>query len=135
MPLAADRNTKRRDGSAMNLAVAASTIIYAGSLVCRNASGNAVPGSVATTLKALGVADQRVDNSAGSAGAKSVQIRKGVFCFANSSAGDLIAIADIGNDCYIVDDQTVAKTNGGSTRSIAGKVFDVDAGGVWVQFV
>ena len=31
-------------------------------------------------------------------------------------------------------DQTVAKTNGGNTRSRAGKVFDVDADGVWVDF-
>jgi hypothetical protein len=28
----------------------------------------------------------------------------------------------------------VAKTNGGSTRSVAGKIFDVDAQGVWVKF-
>jgi hypothetical protein len=39
----------------------------------------------------------------------------------------------IGNDCYIVDDQTVAKTNGTATRSIAGKIRAVDAQGVWVE--
>ena len=63
-----------------------------------------------------------------------MQIRKGTFRFGNSASGDLIAIADIGNDCYIVDDQTVAKTNGTNTRSVAGKVHDVDAEGVWVTF-
>lgn len=41
--------------------------------------------------------------------------------------------ADIGSDCYIVDDQTVAKTNGTNTRSVAGKIMDVDAQGVWVR--
>ena len=40
----------------------------------------------------------------------------------------------MGSDCYIVDDQTVAKTNGGATRCVAGKVWDVDAEGVWVEF-
>ena len=34
---------------------------------------------------------------------------------------------------YIVDDQTVAKTNGSSTRSAAGTIVDVDAQGVWVR--
>ena len=60
-------------------------------------------------------------------------MRRGCFRFANSVAADLIALADIGADCFIVDDQTVAKTNGGATRSIAGKIRDVDADGVWVQ--
>ena len=47
---------------------------------------------------------------------------------------DLIAQADAGSDCYIVDDQTVAKTSGTNTRSRAGIVLAVDAdGGVWVQ--
>ena len=61
-----------------------------------------------------------------------MSIRQGVFKFENSSAGDAIAIAEIGDDCYIVDDQTVAKTNGGSTRSVAGKVIDVVSDGVFV---
>jgi len=45
----------------------------------------------------------------------------------------MIAAAEIGTYCYIVDDQTVAKTDGTATRSSAGKVFDVDAQGVWVE--
>ena len=39
----------------------------------------------------------------------------------------------MGSDCYIVDDQTVAKTNGTNTRSVAGKIIAVDADGVWVK--
>ena len=57
----------------------------------------------------------------------------GVFRFENSSAGDAITRAEIGDDCYIVDDQTVAKTDGTDTRSLADKVDDVDANGVWVK--
>ncbi len=60
-------------------------------------------------------------------------MRRGCFRFANSAAADLIALADIGADCYVVDDQTVAKTSASNTRSIAGKVRDVDAAGVWVE--
>ena len=62
-----------------------------------------------------------------------MRVRRGVFQFQNSSAGDLIALANLGADCYIVDDQTVALTNGTNTRSVAGKIRDVDAGGVWVE--
>lgn len=132
--LTADRNTPRRDGQELSLGLAAATKIYGGSIVCRNASGYAVSGSTSTTLKALGIAGEQVDNSSGSAGAKSVAIRKGTYRFGNSTSTDAITAADIGNDCYIVDDQTVAKTSGTSTRSVAGKVADVDSDGVWVTF-
>lgn len=131
--LSADRNTPIRTAEDFEFPVAAATLIYAGSLVCINASSLATKGAVATTLKAVGIATERADNSAGAAGAIRVKVRRGCFRFANSSAGDLIALADVGADCYIVDDQTVAKTNGGSTRSVAGKIRDVDADGVWVQ--
>ena len=133
--LAKDRDTKARTGDKINLPVAAATTIYAGALVALDASGNATPGATATTLTGLGRAEEHVDNSGGSAGDKRVEIRKGIFLFANSASSDEITRAEIGDDCYIVDDQTVAKTNGSSTRSVAGKVFDVDDAGVWVQFV
>lgn len=132
--LTQDRNTLRRDGRQIEPPVAASTRIYAGAIVCIGAGGYAVPGSTATTLKAVGVAEHGADNSAGANGALRVRCRKGPHRFANSASGDAIALADVGADCYIVDDQTVAKTNGSTTRSVAGKVFDVDADGVWVDF-
>lgn len=111
--------------------MAGSTTVYAGGLVCKNASGYVVPGATSTTLVALGCADKTVVN-AGANGAVNAQFTQGVFRLANSSAGDLIAIADIGADCYIVDDSQVAKTSATNTRSRAGKIMDVDANGVWV---
>lgn len=132
--LAAERDTSERNGSNLSLPAAAAKKIFAGSLVARDGSGNATPGAVATTLLGAGRAKETVDNSGGAAGDLSVEIEKGIFRFGNSTAGDLIARADIGNDCYIVDDQTVAKTNGTTTRSVAGKIFDVDSIGVWVAF-
>ena len=131
--LTKDRNTKSRVGVDFSDPAAAAKIFYAGAIVCLDASGNATPGAVATTLKARGIAQETVDNAAGAAGAVSVPSRRGVFLLANSTAGDLIARADIGNSCYIVDDQTVAKTNGTSTRSVAGIIRDVEAAGVWVE--
>ncbi|MDH1211133.1 hypothetical protein N5C38_08700 [Pseudomonas chengduensis] len=133
MPLTKDRNTQRRDGVQFNDPVAASTRIFAGSLVCLNAAGNAVPGSLSATLKARGVAQEQVDNRDGAAGALRIETRRGVFQFANSASTDEITRADIGSECFIVDDQTVAKTSATDTRSVAGTILDVDAGGVWVE--
>jgi len=133
MPLTKDRNTQRRDGVQFNDPVAASTRIFAGSLVCLDAAGNAVPGSLSATLKARGVAQEQVDNRDGAAGALRIETRRGVFQFANSASTDEITRADIGSKCFIVDDQTVAKTSATDTRSVAGTILDVDAGGVWVE--
>ncbi|WP_374439126.1 hypothetical protein [Pseudomonas panipatensis] len=133
MPLAKDRNTLRRDGVQFSDPLAADTKIFAGALVCLDASGNAVPGATSTTLKARGVAQEQVDNTGGAAGDLSVESRRGVFQFANSASTDQITRADIDSDCYIVDDQTVAKTSATNTRSVAGVIRDVDSNGVWVE--
>jgi hypothetical protein len=120
-------------GTIYQLEMAAAMLIYAGALVAVSATGYATKGAVATTLKQFGRAEETVDNSGGAAGAKKINVATGIFVWANSSAGDLITIAEIGTDCFIVDDQTVAKTNGTATRSRAGKVVFVDATGVYVQ--
>lgn len=134
MALSAARNTpERADSSAMSdERPMAQTTIYQGGLVVLNSAGYLAPGSVATTHIAAGRAEETVVNS-GAAGALTCKIRQGVFRFNNSSAGDTITIADIGDDCFIVDDEQVAKTNGTNTRSRAGKIVDVDSSGVWVR--
>jgi hypothetical protein len=116
----------------LSVQVKASAKINQGSLVVFDA-GFAAPGRTAVGLIAAGRARQNADNTGGAAGAIGVEVERGTFRWANSSAGDLIAQADVGADCFIVDDQTVAKTNGGATRSRAGKVLAVDASGVWVE--
>lgn len=132
--LSQDRNTPRAAGDIKSLGVAAAMLIYAGAIVMRNAAGHAVKGATALNLVGVGCAWERVDNSAGAAGDQAIRVRAGIFRFANSAAGDAITIADIGKPCFAVDDQTVAKTDGAGTRSIAGFVADVDAIGVWVEF-
>jgi hypothetical protein len=130
--LTQDRNTPMKDGELIPFAVAAAAKIYAGSLVVANANGYAAPGSAAVGLTALGRAEEQVDNTAGANGAKSVNVRRGkAFKFTNHGA-DLVTQAEVGKTCYIVDDQTVAKTDGTATRSAAGKVLAVEADGVWV---
>ena len=128
-----DRNARLRTGDVYDDPVAASTVIFAGALTCLNAAGNLVPGATATGLKARGVARSRVDNGGGAAGDKRAESKPGIYHFDNSASSDAIARADIGATAYIVDDQTVAKTDGTGTRSPAGTIVDVDSVGVWVR--
>lgn len=129
--LTAARNTPERTGNVVGYPVKAAVKAIQGGIAVLNA-GYAAPGTTALNLIAIGRIEETVDNTAGSNGAVSVQVKRGTFKFGNSG-GDLIAQADVGADCYIVDDQTVAKTNGSSIRSVAGKIIAVDADGVWVK--
>lgn len=134
MALTKERDTKKRTGEQFNAPVAADTVIFAGALVARDANGNLTPGEEAATLKKAGRASQTVDNTGGSAADVNCDYETGTFAFANSAGADEITKADIGNDCYIVDDETVAKTSDTDARSVAGQVVDVDGYGVWVKF-
>lgn len=132
--LSADRIAPQRaTGDWFSDPVKASSAIYGGALVVLDASGWAVKASTATGLTVRGVAVKAADNSAGANGDVNVETERGVFRFANSASTDAITRAEIGDVCYIVDDQTVAKTDGSSARSAAGTIVDVDAQGVWVR--
>lgn len=102
--LTADRNTIAREGKTYSLGVAASTKIYAGSLVALNSSGYAVPASDTAGLRIRGRATEQVDNSSGAAGALSVLVDEGVFKFAASG----LTAADVGKTALVTDDQTIS---------------------------
>lgn len=112
-------------------------VFYHGQMVGVDATGFLVPALTSTTLKRPARCnlspERKVDTTGIPSGGKKLKIEFGEFAWNNSAAGDLIAQADVGNPCYIVDDNTVAKTNGGGTRSLAGTIMEVEAGGqVWV---
>jgi len=130
--LTAARNTPERAGDVLGFPVKAAVKTIQGGIAVLNA-GYAAPGTTAVGLIAIGRFEATVDNTTGAAGAVSAEVKRGTFKFGNSAAGDLIAQADAGADCYIVDDQTVAKTSATNTRSVAGKIIAVDADGVWVK--
>ncbi|HRW61249.1 MAG TPA: hypothetical protein P5340_11425 [Defluviicoccus sp.] len=132
--LTADRRTAERAGVMLSAPAAASVKVFAGALVMLDSAGNAKPGAAATGCYGAGRAEAAVDNSGGTAGAEMVSIREGVFAYASAGGGDAIGRGDIGKACYIVDDQTVALSNGTGTRSLAGQIADVDSLGVWVRF-
>ena len=131
-PLTQDRNTPRAEGDERIGTLGLNQAIFAGAILMRNATGDLIEGATAIGSFGVGVAQERLSST--TAGVTPIRYRPGVHRFANSAAGDLIAKADVGTVCYIVDDQTVAKTNGTNTRSPAGIVDSVDAQGVWVRF-
>lgn len=131
--LTADRNTAERVGVLKSAGVAAGVECFAGGIAVLDASGNIKPGVTATGLICVGRFEEYVDNTNGQAGDVTATAKRGIFRFGNSLAGDAITAAQIGDVCYIVDDQAVAKTSGGATRSVAGIIDDVDSSGVWVR--
>jgi len=108
--------------------------IFAGAIVMRTAAGLLTKGQTAAGLVAVGRADDQVDNRLGSDGDMDVPFNPGLFRYANSAGADEITAAENGTLAFVVDDQTVAKTDGGGTRSRAGFIDHVDAQGVWVRF-
>ena len=131
--LAKDRNTRSKfEQRTIYLPVIASDIIYKGALVAVNIAGNAKPASALVLGdQVVGVADEQVDNSGGSAGDLSVRVSVGVFSFVNSSTNP-ITILDHGRPVYVEDDQTVADEKGGA-NVIAGLLDTIDENDqVWI---
>jgi hypothetical protein len=121
--LTQDRATAYREGIEIEFPVAAAARIFAGSLVCANAQGFAVPAADTAGLRFLGIALEQVDNGGGANGAKVVRLRRtGVFEFNAAS----ITQAMVGDPMYIKDDNTF--------DDAAGTTNDIKAG-VLVKFV
>jgi hypothetical protein len=133
--LIGDRDTKTKEGVQFAFPLKAATQIFAGAMGAIDATGFAVPAAAVVTHKVVGPAMDRYNNLTGANGDIKGEFRRGVAArYNNSTAGDLVVLADVGALCYVVDDNTVAKTSATNTRPAAGKIVDVDALGVWVDF-
>jgi hypothetical protein len=107
--LTRDRATAYRDGIEVEYPVAAATKIYAGSLVCVDGNGFAVPAADSSGYRFVGAAMEQVDNGSGANGEKVVRVRRtGVFEFDAAS----ITQAMVGNAMYAVDDHTFDDATG-----------------------
>ncbi len=133
--LTADRDTVNRSGLLFSYPAKGGVMFFVGAIAAIDtATGLATKGTESTTLKGAGIVQERVDNTAGADGAANVPIRRGLWRVANSAGADQLTLKDVNSPGYIVDDQTVAKTDGGGKRSVAGTVIDIDPGGVWIAF-
>lgn len=101
---AADLDIVRRDGQVINYKVEAAKLIYNGSLVVLNGSGNAEPATDASSKTFIGVAAEQVDNSAGAAQALDVDVWvDGAYLMTGSG----FAATDVGKPVYASDDNTI----------------------------
>ena len=107
--LTRDRATSYREGIEVEFPVAATTKIYAGSMVCVNAGGYAAPAADTSGYRFVGVALEQVDNSSGANGA--------MWCGCGES-GSLSSMPSPSprprweSAMYAVDDQTFADAAG-----------------------
>ncbi len=131
------------------LGVEANTTVYLGGMAAINSNGNAVPASATTTtantLKVIGRCDsvvggipgQNAVNNPGAAGALQINVRKGVFMYAQDGS---ITAASVGSPCFAIDDNTVSandRASGAAVQqyAVAGQVVALDPSGeVWVDF-
>jgi len=132
-----ERKTKKlSDQTVVNLLyfpVKAATEVLEGGLIALDA-GFVVPASEKVGLIALGIAEETVDNRDGLDGDLWVKVRQGSFLLFDVGGGEALARIDVGHDVFLVDDQTVGKTDGGAKRSRAGKLMGIEPDGmVWVQ--
>ncbi len=98
--------------------------IWKGSLVGVNASGHLVPMAHGTaSLKFVGVANETIDNSAGSAGDRSVNVTKaGSFVF-SPAAGFTPGVGDLGKELFAsTDNEVQISTTGVTTQYKVGTI-------------
>jgi hypothetical protein len=130
-------DTQERAGTTINLPVEAAVHMFPGVISAKNAAGNVIYATDAAGLDVVGRCEYDVDNSAGAAGALSVNVKRGVFKWLNSArngGANALAAADFGSICYVEDEQTVVKAAGSTNKVKAGTFLGLDTDGkAWVD--
>ena len=124
-----ERATVERQGRTFTHELGAGAEILRGTMVMLVA-GKAQAGAAAVGASCVGIAKATVAIDEGDL---SVDADLGCFSMANSPT-DPLAGADVGSDCFIEDNDTIAKTDGAGTLSKAGRVREIDGNAVWVEF-
>ena len=125
--LSADKKVQYRDAVTQEIPVAADEVIYLGAHVCFNTSGYAVPAAAVAGYKYAGWAQEKVDNTGGADGDKTVIVRR-VGQVKTVASG--LTQAKVGDAMYVVDDQTVQPLPAGT--AVADEELVADAGGTAV---
>lgn len=130
--LTSDRNTEYSLGDLLSMPVAAGSRIFAGALVCSNASGHALRAADEAGLVFEGVATAQADNRNGAAGDVRVVVRRrGRYRVDCASPLDLSALSA---QVYAVDDHTVAVADDVSHNVAVGVIDKVEgADECWVS--
>lgn len=128
--LSAERNTPRMSEGAFGL-LQGSNYVYAGGMIAVDSSGLACPAADATGYTVVGRAEDSSQNNLDHYLATRVcVVRRGIFKWAN---GGTFTAANIGQICYVQDDQTVTTAAAATYDIPAGIIVKVDTDGVWVD--
>ncbi len=116
--------------------IAGNVILYKGGYGALNANGFLVPASSTPGLRAAGIIAPGTNHSTYDTtasgpqgqladGAINGRVQAGVFPFIISGT-DPVTQADVLNDVFLVDDQTISRSDGGAGASIAGQLIRID---------
>lgn len=115
-------NTDRQDGQVLSFLMGVEEI-FEGALVAINAAGYAVNGGDDANAVIVGVADESVDNSAGSNGSLSIKVRRtGVYTFNSAFSA---AQSDVNTVVTCSDNQTVDVAGTTTNDIVVGRVVEV----------
>ena len=128
------RMTRREAWSYYEGVLANSEVAEQGHLACIDtSSGEIVVGQVGTGLRPIGYFDESKTGN-GTLTVR-VQLFREIWVdrFANGTSTDAVAASDIGNLCYVLDSQTVSIDSDTDSRSVAGRIWGLQNGGVLVE--
>ena len=133
----ADRNTNQRERLDFDYPVQAAQMIYKGTIVSLDTSGNASMHNFGGGRRVVGVALTQVNNTLGLAAALRVVVRQGCHKMANDGSINAQTIANNRSPiAYAADNQTVGFAGNGapSAPNLIGYIRAVEPDGVWVDF-
>ncbi len=120
--IAARKDVRRQPGEVVSFKQAA-VKIWEGALVSVNAAGYVTNATDAANDLFVGVADETIDNSAGAAGDKEIQVRVGGIV--NVVSGFSAAQSNLGDPVYVTDNQTVDLAATTTNDVLVGRIAEV----------
>jgi len=118
----------------LGLPLATSTTFYNNGLVAANSGGYMVPATTTAGLRVAGLIDLGLHPSLVTTGFNGDFVRPvktGIFPFAFGTSTDALTQADVLNDVYVLDDQTVGRLGTGG-RPVAGQLILLEGTVAWV---
>jgi len=144
MALGKGKKTVQGSGRGLlNLGVKAAAVVWQGGLTMLSsgyAMAASAPGvgsefakmATVSLYRLVGVGLSSVTGTGADGGAV-LDVQSGDWLCKNSAGVDQLTVANIGHYCFVVDDETVARTSNFRTRPRAGVVVAVDSTGVMVR--
>lgn len=109
----------------LGLPTKATKVFYSGATVAFDSSGYIVPAAATAGLRVAGIVDlgnrPSLDTTGKNDGDVLVDVKWGIFPRVNGTSTDACTQADVGNDVYVLDDQTISRLPGAG-RAIAGQL-------------